>query len=238
MAANSLALQVGVAPACRGLGVPRATFLPSSQVHSRAPAAPPAPGSARGTNENASWRRCPRRASSTAPRPRSSRRFSTKGTTFARNARCIGFWLRANRCANDEISSLTPATPSPSWSRPHRTKPGRGISRAFWDRNAGRTFTCTGLLDIFSRYVVGWMVAERESSALAARLIEQTCLKQGIEPQNADPAFGSRRTDDEQVHRAVAGRPLGDVTRVLIPSFSGLWFGSRMNTRISKLWAS
>ena len=38
------------------------------------------------------------------------------------------------------------------------------------------------LLDIFSRYVVGWMVAERESSALAARLIEQSCVKQGIEP--------------------------------------------------------
>ena len=39
------------------------------------------------------------------------------------------------------------------------------------------------LLDIFSRYVVGWMVAERENSALAATLIEQTCLKQGIAPQ-------------------------------------------------------
>ena len=39
------------------------------------------------------------------------------------------------------------------------------------------------LLDIFSRYVVGWMAAERENSALAATLIEQTCLKQGIEPQ-------------------------------------------------------
>ena len=39
------------------------------------------------------------------------------------------------------------------------------------------------LLDIFSRYVVGWMVAERENAALAATLIEQTCLKQGIEPQ-------------------------------------------------------
>ena len=38
------------------------------------------------------------------------------------------------------------------------------------------------LLDIFSRYVVGWMVGERESSALAARLIEQSCVKQGIEP--------------------------------------------------------
>ena len=39
------------------------------------------------------------------------------------------------------------------------------------------------LLDIFSRYVVGGMVADRENSALAARLIEQTCLKQGIGPQ-------------------------------------------------------
>ena len=39
------------------------------------------------------------------------------------------------------------------------------------------------LLDIFSRYVVGWMVAERENAALAARLIEQSCLKQAIQPQ-------------------------------------------------------
>ena len=38
------------------------------------------------------------------------------------------------------------------------------------------------LVDIFSRYVVGWMVAERENAALAATLM-QTCLKQGIEPQ-------------------------------------------------------
>ena len=39
------------------------------------------------------------------------------------------------------------------------------------------------LLDIFSRYVVDWMVAEQESSALAASLIEQTYLNRGIEPQ-------------------------------------------------------
>jgi putative transposase len=36
------------------------------------------------------------------------------------------------------------------------------------------------LLDIFSRYVVGWMVAHRESSALACRLIDDTCTKQAI----------------------------------------------------------
>ena len=39
------------------------------------------------------------------------------------------------------------------------------------------------LLDIFSRYAVGWMVADRENSALAGRLIEETCLKQGVAPE-------------------------------------------------------
>ena len=37
------------------------------------------------------------------------------------------------------------------------------------------------ILDIFSRYVVGWMVAHREQKALAKRLIEQSCIKQNIE---------------------------------------------------------
>jgi putative transposase len=38
------------------------------------------------------------------------------------------------------------------------------------------------ILDIFSRYVVGWMLAPRESAALAERLIADTCAKQGIRP--------------------------------------------------------
>jgi putative transposase len=38
------------------------------------------------------------------------------------------------------------------------------------------------ILDIFSRYVVGWMVAHRESAALAERLIHETCEKQTIAP--------------------------------------------------------
>ena len=36
------------------------------------------------------------------------------------------------------------------------------------------------IIDIFSRYVVGWMVAHREKTALAKRLIEESCQKQGI----------------------------------------------------------
>jgi putative transposase len=38
------------------------------------------------------------------------------------------------------------------------------------------------ILDIFSRYVTGWMVALRESAALAQRLIAETCAMQGIGP--------------------------------------------------------
>jgi putative transposase len=37
------------------------------------------------------------------------------------------------------------------------------------------------LMDIFSRYVVGWLIAERELAALARRLIAQSCVQQGIE---------------------------------------------------------
>ena len=74
------------------------------------------------------------------------------------------------------------ARPSRSWSPPHRTRSGRGdITRL----RGPRTWTCYYLyvlLDLFSRYVAGWMVADRENSALAQRLIEETCLKHGVEP--------------------------------------------------------
>ena len=37
------------------------------------------------------------------------------------------------------------------------------------------------MLDVFSRYVVGWMVAHRESATLAEQFIHETCVRQGIE---------------------------------------------------------
>jgi len=38
------------------------------------------------------------------------------------------------------------------------------------------------ILDIFSRYVVGWMLAPRETAVLAERLIAETCAKHAIPP--------------------------------------------------------
>jgi putative transposase len=51
-------------------------------------------------------------------------------------------------------------------------------------------------MDVYSRYVVGWMVAPRESAELAKLLIEETCIRQGIEE------------DQLTLHAAVCLHPL------------------------------
>lgn len=38
------------------------------------------------------------------------------------------------------------------------------------------------ILDVFSRYSVGWLIAEHESASLAEELIATTCVRQGIVP--------------------------------------------------------
>jgi putative transposase len=77
--------------------------------------------------------------------------------------------------------------------RPHVVKPELSATQA----NALWSWDITKLLgpakwtyfylyvipDVFSRYVVGWLVAPGESAALAERLIEDTCAKQGIQPR-------------------------------------------------------
>jgi putative transposase len=43
-------------------------------------------------------------------------------------------------------------------------------------------FHLYAILDVYSRYVVGWMIADRESATLAQRLIAETCERQAIRP--------------------------------------------------------
>ena len=38
------------------------------------------------------------------------------------------------------------------------------------------------IMDVFSRYVVGWMVAPKESATLAEKLIAETCERHGVQP--------------------------------------------------------
>lgn len=42
-------------------------------------------------------------------------------------------------------------------------------------------FSLYVLIDILSRYAVGWLVARAENAGLAAMLIEETCDKHGVE---------------------------------------------------------
>jgi putative transposase len=74
--------------------------------------------------------------------------------------------------------------------RPHHTKPqlvARQSNQAWsWDITKLLTLTKGSylylyvLLDLYSRFIVGWLLATRESGRLAMRLIRETCAKQGI----------------------------------------------------------
>ena len=54
------------------------------------------------------------------------------------------------------------------------------------------------LIDIFSRYVVGWMVTDGENSSLASQLIQGTCLKQDVQRKTL-----TLRSDDECIGAGV-----------------------------------
>jgi putative transposase len=47
------------------------------------------------------------------------------------------------------------------------------------------------ILDIYSRYVVGWLLAENESATLAERLVKETCEKHGSTPAHLHADRGS-----------------------------------------------
>jgi putative transposase len=46
----------------------------------------------------------------------------------------------------------------------------------------GLSFSLYVVLDLFSRLVVGWLVAEQQSAALAQHLLFESCRKQGVQP--------------------------------------------------------
>ena len=89
--------------------------------------------------------------------------------------------------ANDEVKERRNQRRHPEYERPElmATKPNEAWS---WDITRLRTrekwvyLYLYVVLDIFSRAVVGWMVAEKETAALASRLIEETSAKHDVRP--------------------------------------------------------
>ena len=88
----------------------------------------------------------------------------------------------------DEVRERRAQARHPAYVKPElvATAPNQGWS---WDITklkgpiSSLYYSLYVILDLFSRYVVGWMVAFTERARLAERLIAATCRKQSIGPQ-------------------------------------------------------
>lgn len=89
---------------------------------------------------------------------------------------------------HDEVRERRDQRQHPSYSKPEllATTPNQLWS---WDITklkgpvTWQLFYLYVVLDVFSRYVVGWLIAERESSELARLLVAESYQKQGVDPE-------------------------------------------------------
>jgi putative transposase len=110
-------------------------------------------------------------------------------TTLLGEGRYLGSERTVYRvlAANAEVKERRNQLVHPAYAKPElvATRPNQVYS---WDITKLLTFEkfvylyLYVVMDIFSRYVVGWMLADKENATLAARLIEETMAKQHVEP--------------------------------------------------------
>ena len=183
-AVTEIAPSVGVRSACEALLVPRATFYRQQQ--------PPFRQVSHGSS--------PSRSLSAGERDHvleelHSDRFVDKSpaevwATLLDEGRylCSIRTMYRILSAHDEVRERRNQLRHPNYTKPEllATEPNQVWS---WDitKLLGPAkwtyYYLYSMLDIFSRYTVGWMIAERESAALAERLILESCEKEAISPQ-------------------------------------------------------
>ena len=125
------------------------------------------------------WRSCTAGSLSIKLLPPYGRSCWTKGDTCARSEPCTAFWPNVWKLENAAASAAIPNTPSRNFWPPARTNAAWDITKLKGPVKWSYYYLYV-ILDIFSRYVVGWMVATQESSRLAKVLIAQSCCKQEI----------------------------------------------------------
>jgi putative transposase len=89
--------------------------------------------------------------------------------------------------ANDELRERRAQLRHPSYAAPEllATRPNQLWSWDITKLKGPATWTYYYLyviMDVFSRYVVGWMVAPNESATLAKKLIAETSEREGVQP--------------------------------------------------------
>ena len=183
-AASQLANEVGTAPACVAVGVARATFYRHHRVTDRSCQKKPRP--------------TPPRALSAEERRMvldtlHSERFADQApaevyATLLDEDRYLCSIRTMYRLLGDsqEVRERRDQLRHPQYHKPELLATGPNqvwswditklLGPAKWSY-----FYLYVIMDIFSRYVVGWTLAERESGQLAQRLIRETCVKENIE---------------------------------------------------------
>jgi putative transposase len=176
--AEGLSKQVGKRQACTVLGVPR------SRLYRREKRQSPRGASPRALSSN---------EKETVRQELNSERFQDCAprevyATLLDEDRYLCSWRSMYRILDEhqEVRERRNQLRHPSYSKPEllATAPNQLWS---WDitkllgSSKWTYYYLYVILDVYSRYVVGWMIAERESAALAEELIAQTCLRQGVE---------------------------------------------------------
>ena len=186
-ATETLVPTLGIAAACEAVGLPRRSYY-----RAQAPVALAAPSPVRA--------RPPSPRALTADEKAivrdvlNSERFQDQAprevyATLLDEAQYLCSWRTMYRilAENQEIRERRDQLQHPVYAKPEllATRPNQVWS---WDITKLRGsalwtyYYLYVILDVYSRYVVGWMIAERESEELAQELIRATCDKQGIPP--------------------------------------------------------
>ena len=177
--AKELSDKIGLKDACAALGIPRSSLYRAAKPRPVAVRTSPRALSAAEKDKLLETLNSPR-FQDLAPRE--------VYATLLDEGQYLSSWRTMYRVLdeNDEIRERRDQLRHPNYTKPEllATAPNQLWS---WDitKLRGPTkwtyFYLYVILDVFSRYVVGWMIAERESADLAEELIAQTCVRQGIE---------------------------------------------------------
>jgi putative transposase len=179
-AAEELGEDVGVSRACRALSVPRSSVYRARQSKTE-PKPRPTPSRAMSEAEKAEVRAV-----------LNSERFcdSSPRQVYAKLQDEDGIYLCHWRTMytilneHDEVQERRRQRRHVKRVKPElrATGPNQVWS---WDitqlKGPGCFYYLYAIVDVFSRYLVGWMVATRESGELAEKLVSETCAKQEIE---------------------------------------------------------
>jgi putative transposase len=178
-----LATQVGVKTACAALGLPRSSHYAARQPRPPKGCRRAAPPRALSAAEKAGVRQalnCPRFADQA---PREVYATLLDEGIYLCSVTSMYRILRENQEVRERRNQLR----HPAYAKPRLLATGPNQVWT-WDitKLLGQMkwtyFYLYVLLDLFSRFVVGWLIAERENATLAEHLIAESCVRQNLPP--------------------------------------------------------